>query len=58
MTRQNGINVSFEDGKFLVRGETENGDFTLILDEKSGNFLSLEIPDIPMSVTFHNFKFL
>ena len=58
VTRQNGINVSFEDGKFLVRGETENGDFTLILDEKSGNFLSLEIPDIPMSVTFHNFKFL
>ncbi len=58
MTRQNGIHVSFEDSKFLVNGETENGDFTLILDEKSGNFLSLEIPEIPMSVTFHNFQFL
>ncbi|HJB26584.1 MAG TPA: hypothetical protein H9662_08250 [Firmicutes bacterium] len=58
VTRQNGIHVSFEDGKFLVSGETENGDFTLILDEKSGNFLSLEMPEIPMSVTFHNFKLL
>ncbi len=56
--RQNGVSVSFEHGQFLVSGESDSGKFTLILDEKSGNFLSLEMPDIPMSVKFNNFKLL
>lgn len=56
--RQNGVSVSFENGQFLVSGDSDSGKFTLILDEKNGNFLSLEMPDIPMSVKFNNFKLL
>ncbi len=58
VARQNGTHVSFEDGKFLIDGQTENGDFTLVLDGKSGNFLSMEMPEIPMSITFQNFQLL
>ncbi len=39
-----------------VKGQGENGEFTLVTDPETGHLLSLTIPDIPLKVTFSNFQ--
>lgn len=37
-------------------GETDAGRFTLLSDPKTGNLLSLTLPDVPLTVTFSDFR--
>jgi len=53
-----GLALSYEDGALAVGGSNENGAFTLVLDEETGNFLKLSVPDHQLEIDFSNFAFL
>ena len=51
------VSVTNQDGVLTVVGEAGGGSFVLRLDEETGNFLSLEIPEEDFSLTFQGFSF-
>lgn len=56
-TADSGVTVELTGGVATITGEGDGGQFILRLDEKSGNFLSLSIPESEFSMEFENFQF-
>lgn len=50
-----GITAEVDKNTLNVKGTTNNANFLLVLDKKSGNALSLEIPSMNLSAKFENF---
>lgn len=51
-----GITAEVDGGTLNVSGTTNNANFLLVLDKKSGNALKLDIPSMNLSAEFENFK--
>ena len=50
-----GITAEVDKNTLNISGTTNNANFLLVLDKKSGNALSLEIPSMNLSAEFENF---
>ena len=50
-----GITAEVDGSSLNVSGTTNNANFLLVLDKKSGNALNLEIPSMNLSAEFENF---
>lgn len=50
-----GISAEVDGSKLNVTGATDNVNFLLVLDKKSGNALNLEVPSMGLSAEFENF---
>ena len=50
-----GITAQVDKNTLNVSGTTNNANFLLVLDKKSGNALTLEIPSMNLSAEFENF---
>ncbi|MCR2024263.1 hypothetical protein [Anaerotruncus colihominis] len=53
-----GISVREEEGRLIVDGTIDAGDFSLIIDAENGNILKLSIPENNLELEVLNFKFL
>lgn len=53
-----GVRFEEQDGKLLVTGTIEEGDFSLVIDGENGNILKLSIPQNDFEVEILNFKIL
>lgn len=51
-----GITAEVDKSTLNVSGNTNNANFMLVLDKKTGNALTLEIPSMNLSAEFENFK--
>ncbi len=55
---QQGVEISLEDGIVTVAGSISQGSFYLSINPEDGSFLSLEIPEEELYITFNNFTLL
>ena len=53
-----GVRFEEQDGKLVVTGKIEEGDFSLVVDGENGNILKLSIPQNDFEVEILNFKIL
>ncbi len=53
-----GISVREEEGRLIVDGTIDAGDFSLIIDAENGNILKLSMPENDLELEVLNFKFL
>lgn len=52
-----GVTVRQQDGAVLLKGENEDGKFSMKLDKKNGSILSMEMPEMDLKCEFDNFAF-
>lgn len=52
-----GIHVEMEKGALILTGDSDSGEFKIVLDKKTGNMLSLDIPQLDLECNFDNFIF-
>ncbi|MCI8351826.1 MAG: hypothetical protein HFJ86_11805 [Oscillospiraceae bacterium] len=52
-----GISVTRTDGGVQLISSTEGMEFTLALDQETGHFLELSVPDEKLNIKFENFQF-
>lgn len=52
-----GITVTRTDGGVQLISSTEGMNFTLALDQETGHFLELSVPDEKLNIKFENFQF-
>jgi len=57
VVEQEDLQIELEDGRAALTGRLDSGDFILIIDRETGNFLSLSMPDSEFEMTFENFTF-
>ncbi len=56
MASGSGITAEVDGSAINVKGSTNNANFLLVLDKKSGNALSLEIPSMNLVAKFDSFE--
>ena len=53
-----GVKVERQEGRLLVSGQLDGGEFLLTVDAESGNILKLSIPESELELEILNFKIL
>ena len=56
-TEGTGVDISSKDGILLVKGENEDGRFSMQIDPKHSSILNLEVPSLDLSCEFSDFLF-